>query len=53
MSGQRETREVRYQLSRKLLALMLRNGFLEAEEYKQIDALNRATFSPELAKVYG
>ena len=52
MSEQRETREMQYQLSRKLLDLMLKNGFLEPEEYAQIDALNRSTFSPELAEVY-
>ena len=52
MSEQRETREMNYKLSRKLLDLTLCNGFLEPEEYEQIDALNRVTFSPELAKVY-
>ena len=52
MSEQRETREMQYQLSRKLLDLMLKNGFLEAEEYAKIDTLNRSTFSPELAEVY-
>lgn len=33
VSEQRETREMQYQLSRKLLDLMLKNGFLEPEEY--------------------
>ena len=37
MSEQRETREMQYQLSRKLLDLMLKNGFLEPEEYAKID----------------
>lgn len=41
-----------YKLSRKLLDLMLCNGFLEQEEYEKIDALNRSTFSPELSEVY-
>jgi len=31
---------------------MLKNGFLEPEEYAKIDTLNRSTFSPELAEVY-
>lgn len=52
VSEQRETREMQYQLSRKLLDLMLKNGFLEPEEYAKIDTLNRSTFSPELAEVY-
>ena len=52
MGSQRETREMNYKLSKKLLDLMLHNGFLKPEEYEQIDALNRSTFSPELAEVY-
>lgn len=52
MSEPRETREMNYKLSRKLLDLMLQNGFLEPEEYARIDALNRSSFSPELAEVY-
>lgn len=49
---EREKREVRYSISRKLLDLMLKNGFIIEEEYKKIDQLNRETFSPELSKVY-
>ena len=45
MGQKKETNEVRYSVARKLLNLMLENGF--------IDALNRETFSPELSKVYG
>lgn len=52
MDNQREKKEVYYKLSKKLLDLMLKNGYLEQEEYEKIDALNRSTFSPELAKVY-
>lgn len=48
----RETSEVRYSISRKLLDLMLKNGFISEEEYRKIDALNRETFSPELSEVY-
>ena len=39
-------------VQKNLPDLMLKNGFLEPEEYAQIDALNRSTFSPELAEVY-
>ena len=52
MENQREKREVYYKLSKKILDLMLKNGYLEQEEYEKIDALNRSTFSPELAEVY-
>lgn len=50
--GEREKQEVRYSISRKLLDLMLKNGFITEDEYKKIDQLNRETFSPELSKVY-
>ena len=53
MGQKKETNEVRYSVARKLLNLMLENGFISEEEYKKIDALNRETFSPELSKVYG
>lgn len=49
----REANESRYSVSRKLLNLMLENGFITEEEYKKINQLNRETFSPELSKVYG
>lgn len=52
MIEKKETREVYYALSRKLLDLMLQSGYLNREEYEKIDALNRKTFSPELAQVY-
>ena len=53
MEQKKETNEVRYSVARKLLNLILENGFISEEEYKKIDALNRETFSPELSKVYG
>ena len=53
MEQKKETNEVRYSVARKLLTLMLENGFISEEEYKKIDALNWETFSPELLKVYG
>ena len=49
---EREAREISYSISRKLLDLMLKNGFILEEEYKKIDHLNRQTFSPELSEVY-
>lgn len=52
MEQEKETRELHYKMAVKLLDLMLKNGFLQPEEYEKIDALNRETFSPELAKVY-
>lgn len=53
MEKKKETNEVRYSVARKLLNLMMENGFITDDEYKKIDALNRETFSPELSKVYG
>lgn len=53
MSNQKETREMQYKLSKKLLDLMLNNGLLEPEEYEKIDTLNRLTFSPKFAQLYG
>lgn len=52
MERKKETKELHYKMAVKLLDLMLKNGFLLPEEYEKIDALNRETFSPELAKVY-
>ena len=34
MDNQREKREVYYKLSKKILDLMLKNGYLEQEDYK-------------------
>ena len=53
MEQKKETNEVRYSVARKLLNLMLENGFITDEEYKKIDALDRETLSPEVANVYG
>lgn len=52
MQYKKETNEIYYKLSVKLLDLMLKNEFITQEEYKYIDSLNRKTFSPELAEVY-
>lgn len=52
MNDQTEAREMKYSLSKKLLDIMLENGFLEKEEYAQIDALNMKVFSPKFSEVY-
>lgn len=52
MEKKKETKEMYYKMAVKLLDLMLKSGFLLPEEYEKIDALNRETFSPELAEVY-
>ncbi len=52
MKNSNETKEIYYNLSKKLLDLMLFNGYLEQEEYEKIDALNRLTFSPALSELY-
>ncbi|GLC80746.1 SHOCT domain-containing protein [Lacrimispora brassicae] len=52
MENKKEAREMQYKLSVKLLDIMVSSGFLLPEEYEKIDALNRETFSPELAEVY-
>ena len=52
MEKKRETREMHYKLAVKLLEMMVKNGVLLPEESEKIDALNRESFSPELAEVY-
>lgn len=52
MSTRQEANEVKYKSALKLLTILFRNGVITQQEYEQIDALNRETFSPELAKVY-
>lgn len=52
MSKEQTANEVKYKITLKLLAILLRNGLITQEEYEKIDDLNRQTFLPELAKVY-
>lgn len=52
MSTRQEANEVKYKSALKLLNILFRNDVITQQEYEQIDALNRETFSPELAKVY-
>ncbi len=52
MSKTQEANEVKYKVALKLLDIMLSKGIITAAEYRKIDALNRQTFTPELAEVY-
>lgn len=52
MSREQAANEVKYKIALKLLNIMLGNGLISLMEYEKIDALNRRTFSPELAKIY-
>ena len=44
--------EVQYKMAQKMLGILLRRGIVTEEERKEIDELNRQSFSPQLAKVY-
>ncbi|WP_313180875.1 SHOCT domain-containing protein [Lacrimispora sp.] len=52
MSKEQAANEVKYKITLKFLKILLRNGLITEEEYEEIDALNRQTFQPLLAKVY-
>jgi len=52
MSKEQTANEVKYKITLKYLEILLRNGLITSEEYEEIDALNRQTFLPQLAKVY-
>lgn len=53
MSKEQSRQEVQYKMARKmLLRILLRRGIVTEDEYEKIDALNRQSFSPQLAKVY-
>jgi hypothetical protein len=52
MSKEQTANEVKYKITLKYLGILLRNGLITNEEYEEIDALNRQTFLPQLAKVY-
>ena len=52
MSKEQAANEVKYKITLKLLAILLRNGLITSEEYEEIDALNRQTFLPHLVNVY-
>lgn len=52
MTKEQSRQEVLYKMSLKMLDILLRRGIVTENEYKKIDALNRQSFSPQLAKVY-
>ena len=51
MSKDQMQNEMKYQLSKELLAKMLFRNLI-TEEYHQIDSLNLQTFQPAEAKLY-
>lgn len=53
MSESQLANEVNYKITLKLLNILIRRGLISTLEYEKIDHLNRQTFSPELAEVYG
>ena len=52
MSKEQSRQEVQYKMALKMLQILLRRGIVTEDEYEKIDALNRQSFSPQLAKVY-
>lgn len=51
-NGNENKNEVEYKMALKMLKIFLRRGIIDDIEYAQIDALNRASFSPHLKEVY-
>lgn len=52
MSKDQMQNEMKYQLSKELLAKMLFRNLITEEEYHRIDCLNLQTFQPSEAKLY-
>ena len=52
MTKEQSKCEVQYKMAQKMLGILLRRGIVTEEERKEIDELNRQSFSPQLAKVY-
>lgn len=52
MSNNQMQNEIRYQLSKELLARMLFRNLITEEEYNQMNSLNLQTFQPAGAKLY-
>ncbi len=52
MSKDQMQNEMKYQLSKELLAKMLFRNLITEEEYHRIDCLNLQTFHPSEAKLY-
>ena len=53
MTPEQSEREVMYKMSLKLLTILKRKDIITESQYAQIDELNRISFSPQLAKLYG
>ena len=52
MSKDQMQNEMKYQLSKELLAKMLFRNLITEEEYYRIDCLNLQTFQPTEVKLY-
>jgi hypothetical protein len=52
MSQTQITNEIKYKIALSLLNSMLEKGFITLSELKEIDRLNRNSFTPILAEVY-
>lgn len=49
MSQMQMQNELNYSMSVKVIKKMLEKNLISADEYRKIDQLNRASFSPKLA----
>ena len=52
MSQTQITNEIKYKMALSLLNSMLEKGLITLSELKEIDRLNRNSFTPFLAEVY-
>jgi hypothetical protein len=52
MSQTQITNEIKYKVALSLLNSMLEKGLITLSELKEIDRLNRNSFTPTLAEVY-
>jgi hypothetical protein len=52
MSQAQITNEIKYKIALSLLNAMLEKGLITLSELKEIDRLNRNSFTPSLAEVY-
>lgn len=52
MSQTQITNEIKYKIALSLLNSMFEKGLITLSELKEIDRLNRNSFTPSLAEVY-
>lgn len=52
MSQTQITNEIKYKMALSLLNSLLEKGLITLSELKEIDRLNRNSFTPSLAEVY-